>query len=159
MGAGKSAVGRALAKRLNRDFADLDREIEREAGRSVAEIFDREGEGRFRELERGCIGRWADRGAVVALGGGAIAETGAPQMLAEAGTVVYLKATPRTLLERVGDARTRPLLRDLDVETRLSEIVGMLDARRSAYESANIIVETDGRSISAVAEAVARELK
>ena len=158
MGAGKSAVGRSLALRLQRPFADLDREIEREAGRQVAEIFDREGEQGFRERERKAVADWAARGAVVALGGGAIAQPGAAARLAESGTVVYLKAMPETLLQRLGDARTRPLLRGLDADARLATLRRLLDERRVAYESASVVVETDGMILAEVVAAVAGEL-
>ncbi len=159
MGAGKSTVGRALARRLRRPFSDLDREIEREAGCKVAEIFEREGESGFRARERRAIAEQAGRAAVVALGGGAIAQPGAAERLAASGTVVYLKATPETLLERIGEARTRPLLRDLDGEERLSEIRRLLEERRAAYESATVVVETDGRGVATLAAAVAGELE
>ncbi len=158
MGAGKSAVGRSLAARLGIPFVDSDTEVERAAGRSVAQIFQHEGEARFRERERAAIEAWAGRAAVVALGGGAIAQKGAPARLAATGTVVYLKAAPETLLERVGDGRTRPLLEGRDAPGRLAELRRLLDQRAPAYESARIVVETDARSEEAVAETVAEEL-
>jgi shikimate kinase len=158
MGAGKSAVGRALAAQLGVPFVDSDAEVERAAGRPVAAIFQHEGEARFRARERAAIAAWAGRAAVVALGGGAIAQPGAEQRLAASGTVVYLKATPETLLARVGAALTRPLLRDLDAAGRLAEIRRLLEERAAAYESAEIVVQTDERDVEAVAAAVAEAL-
>lgn len=158
MGAGKSAVGRALAAQLGVPFVDSDVEIERAAGRPIAAIFEREGEARFRERERAVVDKLAGRAAVVALGGGAIAQPGAAQRLAASGTVVYLKAAPETLLARVGAARTRPLLHGLDDAGRLAEIRRLLDERGAAYESAGIVVQTEDRDVAAVAAAVAEEL-
>jgi shikimate kinase len=158
MGAGKSAVGRALAAQLGVPFVDSDAEIERAAGRPIAAIFEREGEARFRERERAVVDKLAGRAAVVALGGGAIAQPGAAQRLAASGTVVYLKAAPETLLARVGAGRTRPLLHGLDDAGRLAEIRRLLDERGAAYEGAGIVVQTEDRDVAAVAAAVAEEL-
>ena len=158
MGAGKSAVGRALAAHLGVPFVDSDAEIERAAGRPIAAIFQHEGEARFRERERAAIAAWAGRAAVVALGGGAIAQPGAAERLAASGAVVYLKAAPETLLARVGEARRRPLLHGLDDAGRLAEIRRLLEERAAAYESAEIVVQTDDRDVEAVAAAVAEEL-
>ncbi len=158
MGAGKSAVGRALAALLGLPFVDSDSEVERAAGRPISALFEQEGEARFRERERGAIEAWAGRAAVVALGGGAIAQPGAAERLAASGTVVYLKTAPETLLARVGRARTRPLLNGLDDAGRLAEIRRLLEERGTAYESARIVVSTEDRDVAAVAEAVAEEL-
>ena len=158
MGAGKSAVGRALARRLGREFVDTDAEVEKRAGASVHEIFESEGEAGFRVREREALEAVAGRPAVVALGGGAIAQPGAPQRLAASGTVVYLQARPETLLARVADAEARPLLRGLDAGARLERIRRLLAARQAAYRTASVIVETDGLDAEAVAEAVAERL-
>jgi shikimate kinase len=155
MGCGKSEVGARLAARLERRFVDADAEIERAAGASVAQIFEREGERGFRDRERAAIDAWAGAPAVVALGGGAIAQPGARERLTGSGTVVYLRARPETLLERIGDAETRPLLRGLSREARRARLHELLEARRSAYESAALVVDTDGRSIGDVAREVA----
>lgn len=158
MGAGKSAVGAALARRLLRRFADTDAEIERLAGRSVAEIFEHEGEAVFREREREAIARWAGQPAVVALGGGAIAQPGAAQRLAGSGTVVYLRARPETLLERVGVAGSRPLLRAQTAEERRERLETLLAERREAYETASLVIDTDGRPVEGICLEIAERL-
>ncbi|UCE87893.1 MAG: shikimate kinase [Deltaproteobacteria bacterium] len=158
MGAGKSAAGARLAQRLGREFVDLDAELERSAGRGIAEIFDAEGEEGFRARERAAIESVAGKPAVVALGGGAIAQPGMSERLAASGTVVYLRARPETLLERVGDAAGRPLLEGLDREQRRLRIRALLARREPAYRSARIVVDTDGRSVDEVADSLAREL-
>jgi shikimate kinase len=154
MGAGKSTVGPALAQRLGRAFVDSDAEIERRAGRRIAEIFASEGEGGFREHERAAIDSLSGSDSVVALGGGAIAERGAAERLRRAGVVVYLNARPDTLLGRLGDCATRPLLSDVAPERRLEKLREILRARRGAYESARVVVDTDGRSAAEVVETV-----
>ena len=159
MGAGKSAVGALLATALGRPFVDTDLEIEREAGSSVAEIFESEGERSFRARERAAIDALCARDAVVALGGGAIAEAGVAELLARAGIVVYLSATPHTLLARVGDAETRPLLANLAPTARLAKLEALLALRAPAYESAAIAVATDGRAPEAVAAEIRRRLE
>ena len=121
MGAGKSAVGPALAQRLECDFVDSDAEIEREAGCSIAELFAAEGEPCFRERERAAIEKLAGRPAVVALGGGAPAQPGAGEWLAATGCVVYLRARPETL---VRDGQTLVLggIYVVDKSTRQSRV-------------------------------------
>ena len=158
MGAGKSAVGRALAARLGRPFADSDAEVERAAGRPLADLFASAGEAGFRELERRAIEELAGRPLVVALGGGAIAQPGAARRLAETGTVIYLKARPETLLARVGEAECRPLLRGLDRAGRLARLRALLAERRAAYETAQLVVETDDLDVAGVADALAGRL-
>lgn len=154
MGAGKSAVGRTLAARLGLPFADTDGEVERDAGDSVRGIFGREGEGGFRAREREAMARWAGKPAVIALGGGAVAQPGTPEWLARTGTVVWLRARPETLLARLGEAAERPLLEGLDPEARRARLEALLDARRAQYARAALVVDTDGRSVEEVAETV-----
>ena len=159
MGAGKSAVGTRLADRLGCRFADADRFIEQEAGISVAEIFEREGESGFRARERRATLELARRGGVVALGGGTIAQEGMPALLASHGTVVYLEAAVDTLVERVGEAGERPLLAGLDAAQRAERLGALLAEREPAYRTAQITVRTDGKDPEAVAGEVARALE
>src|SRR5690606_5874667 len=133
MGAGKSAVGPLLAARLGLPFVDLDAEVERAAGARIATIFAREGEPAFRARERAAIERVAGRTAVVALGGGAIAQPGAARRLAETGTVVWLRARPETLAARIGEARERPLLAGLGPAARRARIAALLAEREPCY--------------------------
>jgi shikimate kinase len=159
MGAGKSTVGARLAQRLGRRFVDTDAMVERAAGCRVAEIFEREGEAGFRRREREAIEACAGAPLVVALGGGAISQPGAGERLAGTGVVVYLRARPQTLLERVGDASSRPLLRGLSREGQLARLEALLAERRAAYESASIVVDTDGAAADAVAETLAKRIQ
>jgi len=154
MGAGKSAIGPLLAQSLDRCFVDSDREIERSAGMTISEIFSREGERAFRDRERQVVAKLSSRADVVALGGGTIAQPGAAALLGRAGTVVYLKASAGALLSRLGDGSDRPLLRGLTPEERLAKLESLLAERASAYETAAIEVDTEGRTLEAVVEEI-----
>lgn len=154
MGAGKSTVGRELARRLGRRFVDSDDEIERAAGASVAEIFAGEGEASFRRREREAVRALRGSGAVVALGGGAMAQPALRRMLAGCGVVVYLRAAPETLLARVGDAEARPLLAGLGPSERLERVRALLAERAAAYAEAGLSVDTDGLEPAEVAERI-----
>ncbi len=158
MGAGKSAVGIRLAQRLGRAFIDTDALVEDVAGKSVAAIFADEGEPSFRALERAAIERVAGRPAIVALGGGAIAQPGAVARLAASGTIVYLRAHPETLLARIGDARGRPLLAGLDAAGRLARMRELLRAREAEYARAARVVDVDEGNVDAVADRVLQAL-
>jgi 3-dehydroquinate synthase len=158
MGAGKSAVGRRLAARLGLPFADTDAEVERAAGRSVAEIFEGQGEPAFRAREREVVDRLAGRSAVVALGGGAMAQPGMAERLLATGTVVYLRARPETLAARVGEAAERPLLAGLAAERRLERLRALLAAREPFYRRAHAVIDTDALDPEAAAARVAEAL-
>ncbi len=159
MGAGKSTVGPALARRLGRRFADTDAEVERESGRSIADLFATEGEDVFRTRERAAIDALAGEAVVAAIGGGAIAQPGASARLARTGTVVYLRARPETLLARLGDCRGRPLLEGVSPGDRLERVKALLAERTVAYESAALVIDTDGRSQAALADELARRIE
>lgn len=158
MGCGKSTVGPALARRLARDFVDVDHEIEARAGRTLPEIFEADGEAAFRSLERETLATLVREDPVVALGGGAIAQPGAPERLAKLGTVVYLRASLDSLMRRVGAADGRPLLAGLDEASRRERLEVMLRDRRAAYESARLVVDTDDRSVEQIAQTIAEDL-
>ncbi len=154
-GAGKSTVGSGLAARLGRVFLDTDDEVERRSGRTIAEIFEQEGEARFRELEVEAIDWASKEGAVVALGGGAIAQPGAAERLLAHGLVVFLRADLETLINRIGDGSTRPLLAGLDRAGRVERLGELLAERRVYYEKASIAVDASRRADEVVDEIVA----
>ncbi len=158
MGAGKTSVGKALALRLQRPFHDTDAEVEQAAGASVAEIFAREGEPAFRERERGAVAELLEGRAVVALGGGAMAQPETRALIRRRGTSVYLRATAETLLARVGDAEARPLLAGLDDGERIARLRALLEERAPAYACADRVVDTDGCSLEVVVETIVEEL-
>src|SRR5262245_41033543 len=159
MGAGKSRVGRALASRLGWRFVDSDRSVEEASGMKVAEIFAREGEAGFRERERAALAALPTHRCVVALGGGAVVAAENRRTLADKGTLVWLDAAPETLVERIGDAADRPLLAGLDRAGRVAKLAALRAERHSAYAEAPIRIETDGRGVDEVVDAVVAALR
>jgi shikimate kinase len=159
MGAGKTTVGAESARRLGRPFVDTDEVVESTLHMTVAEIFASEREPGFREHERRAV---ADVCAsptplVIACGGGAVLDPANRSRLRETSLVVWLRAGPAALAERVEDeVAERPLLR----ERGASATLALLDALRApAYDAAaHVTVETEGRSVDEVVEAVLEEL-
>ena len=159
MGAGKSTVGVRCAELLGRPFVDTDDVVETTLGLTIPEIFAAEGEPGFREHERRAV---ADVCAspvplVIACGGGAVLDPGNRGALRATSVVVWLRAGPDALAERVADeAENRPLLKERGTAATLA----LLDVLRApAYEAAaHAIVETEGRSVDEVAAAVLEEL-
>jgi len=158
MGTGKSRVGRALASRLGWDFIDTDEAVERSTGMKISQIFEREGEAAFRAREREALRALPTRRCVVALGGGAVVADETRALLRDKGTLVWLDAAPETLVERLGEARERPLLANLDRAGRIARLAALRAERHSAYAQAPIRVSTDGREVGEVAELVLRAL-
>lgn len=154
MGCGKSVVGRTLAARLGWRFIDTDAEIERKAGCSVAEIFRQEGEAGFRALERAEIAELPSERAVVALGGGALAQAENRAVLQQRGVIVWLDAEPETLLDRIGESDGRPLLAGLNAADRRDRLSTLRDERAESYGEAEVRVVTDGCTPEQVRDAV-----
>jgi shikimate kinase len=158
MGSGKSRVGRALASRLGWDFIDTDERIERAAGLTVAELFAREGEAGFRARERAAIESLPTHRCVVALGGGAVVAGENRALLRGKGTLVWLDARPETLVERIGDASARPLLAGLDQQARIARLAALRAERAVFYGEAQIRIDTEGRDVAAVCDALVAAL-
>ena len=145
MGTGKTTVGRAVAVRLGFQAMDSDHEIEREQGRTVAQIFAGEGEAAFRALERRFIERGhPDRGMVVARGGGLVVQPGMSELLRARGVVICLHATLDTILQRTAQARTRPLLNVENPEARIRQLYA---EREETYKRAGTVILTDFRPL------------
>lgn len=155
MGSGKTAVGRALARRLRREFVDLDAVVEAAAGASVADIFAREGEAGFRAREAAAVAATAARpGLVVACGGGVVLDPANVAALRGCGTVVWLQVSPAVAARRVGGDATRPVLAAMSGD--LAERLAVLMAQREgAYRAAaDAVVDAEG-STAEVADRVA----
>ncbi len=149
MGVGKSTVGRRLAESLGADFIDSDEEIEKAAGLSVQEIFDRHGEPEFRRGERRVIERLLNGPPIVlATGGGAYMDPETRALMKAKATTVWLRADLDTIWKRVSRRDTRPLLKRDNPRQVLSE----LEAERApVYGEADIVVESgDGPATDAV---------
>lgn len=157
MGAGKSTIGRALAKRLGFEFLDTDAMIVAQAGRSVTDIFRREGEAGFRKRESVAIKSLSGlEGKVIATGGGAPANATNAKLLAKAGPVVHLDVDLATVKERTKrTASRRPLLqgkRDIDLAQLLKE-------RRKIYDSiADVTIDTREKTTAKIVAEIVKEL-
>lgn len=145
MGAGKTAVGRALAARLKVPFLDSDAEIEAAANRTIPEIFARDGEQFFRDKETRVIARLLQRPrhGVLSTGGGAFLSETNRQMISRDGVSVWLQADLDVLWNRVRHRNTRPLLRTPDPRATLA---ALYEARVPLYGKADLVVRSDGRA-------------
>jgi shikimate kinase len=153
MGAGKTTVGRLIARRLRLRFVDSDLEIERRCGVKIPVIFEIEGEAGFRVREAQAIAELAAlQGIVLATGGGVVILAESRRHLAAGGTVVYLRARPEDLYERVRHDRNRPLLAKGDPLERLRTLYAERDPLYQ--EVADIVVDTGVQSV----QILAREL-
>ncbi|MBI4227595.1 MAG: shikimate kinase [Candidatus Omnitrophica bacterium] len=154
MGTGKSVVGQALAARLGRPFVDVDEAIEREQGRPIRKIFAEDGEAAFRRAEQAMIQRVTRRdGQVIAAGGGAVMEASNLAALTRAGWLVWLKAEPDIILQRVGETSRRPLLDAPDPKGRVEEL---LARRQATYAKADAVVDTTRRTVEQVVDEILR---
>jgi len=144
MGAGKSTIGRLLAKELRLLFKDSDKEIELRTGANIPWIFDKEGEPGFRDREQAMIAELCELdGVVLATGGGAVMRAANRAALHAGGRVIYLHASVEQQVGRTARDRNRPLLRTANPEATLR---ALLEARDPLYrEIADVIVETDER--------------
>lgn len=157
MGSGKTAVGKQLAKLLGVQFYDSDAEIERVTGVDIPFIFEKEGEDSFRKRECEAIDNLTQlNGIILATGGGAILAEQNRQHLKVRGTVVYLHTSVEQQLDRTKHGRHRPILNVANPEQRLRSLFAI---RAPLYEAiATIIVVTDHRRVSAVAEEIINQL-
>ncbi len=157
MGAGKSAVGRQLARMLQLEFHDSDAVVEQRTGVDIAFIFEKEGEAGFRRREREVIHALTAReGIVLATGGGAVLDADNRAVLASRGRVVYLDASVEQQLERTRLSNHRPLLETPDPAGRLAEL---MQERAPLYrELATLVVATDSRMVREVAQEIRRRL-
>lgn len=159
MGVGKSVIGRLLAEELGLTFVDLDEEVVRRTGKTIATIFEDEGEAAFREVERAVAHEIAARDdQVIACGGGTVLDNENLGRLRRTSTMILLKAEPEFILERVeAEGDVRPLL---TVGERLERIRSLLSARIPLYvRAADMVVDTSGRKPVQIVEEILSCLK
>ncbi|WP_211461047.1 bifunctional shikimate kinase/3-dehydroquinate synthase AroKB [Collimonas silvisoli] len=158
MGAGKTTVGRALAKKLNKLFIDSDHEIEARTGVSIPLIFEIEGEESFRQRETEVIRDLsARRGIVLATGGGAVMRPENREYLKSRGTVIYLRASIQNILQRTSRDKNRPLLQTADPRRRLEE----LSRQREPYyrDIADIVIDTGRPNVQFLVHSILSQLE
>ena len=157
MGAGKTSVGRLLAKRCNKQFLDCDLEIERRTGVKIPVIFDIEGEDGFRARESSMLGELASlHDIVLATGGGAVVREENRRVLKQHGTVIYLRASLDDLWQRTRHDRNRPLLQTGDPRVKLEQLFKQRDPLY--LEVATLVVDTGNQSLRNLAHKLEQRL-
>ena len=153
MGAGKTTIGRLLARRLNMAFIDSDHEIEARTGASIPWIFEIEGEASFRRREADVIRDLsAQNGIVLATGGGAVLNPASRALLAERGTVVYLRASVGSILQRTSHDKNRPLLQTADPRKKLEDLTAQ---REPLYrEIADLVIDTGRPNVQSMVQTI-----
>ena len=157
MGAGKTTLGKRLARALNLDYCDCDEELVERTGASISLIFDVEGESGFRDREANLLDELTQReNLVLATGGGIVLRESNRKILRERGFVIYLHAPLERLFERTRKDSSRPLLQ---TENPLESLRNILDERGPLYEqTADLSVDTDERSITQLVNYIKRQL-
>ncbi len=157
-GAGKSAVGRRVAQRLQLPFVDSDHLIEERIGCSIREFFDREGEARFRDLEQQAIADLAGSATgVISTGGGAVLREANREQLRAHFRVIYLRSSPEELFRRLRHDVKRPLLQVADPLGRLRELHAVRDPLYR--ETAHDVVETGQPSVATLVNIIVMQLE
>ena len=157
MGAGKSTIGRKLAKHLKLAFYDSDSEIEQRTGVTINTIFDIEGEEGFRKRENQVIDELtALSDIVLATGGGAVLNPDNRKLLSDRGTVIYLNADLKYLLKRTSRDQKRPLLKNGDPAAQLEKIL----SERGPYyqEVADLIISSNRRTVKSIVQEISDKL-
>jgi shikimate kinase len=157
MGTGKTSVGRLVAELLHFEFVDTDEQIQADTGRTIADIFSQDGEPAFRELERRAVQELSrHKSAVISTGGGLPTN---PENLAQLKTnalVVCLWSSPEKIWERVRHQSHRPLLHDPDPQKKIRDLLAI---REPFYKQADVLINTDIRSLREVAQQVVLQYK
>lgn len=159
MGAGKTTVGKLLAKEKGMRFVDTDERIVREQGESIKDLFATKGEGYFRDLETDLLKRMQTdtKCSVISVGGGMPVREENRALLRTLGCVIYLSAMKETILSRVQKDGSRPMLEGEDLETRVERL---MKEREALYRmAAHVEVRTDGRSVYQVMQVVDQETR
>jgi shikimate kinase/3-dehydroquinate synthase len=157
MGAGKTTIGRQLARKLGKRFVDSDHEIEARTGASIPWIFEIEGEPSFRRREAEMIrDLTAQSGLVLATGGGAVLNPASRALLAERGTVIYLRAAIGSILQRTSHDKNRPLLQTADPRAKLEELLAVRDPLYR--EIADLVIDTGRPNVQSMVQTILDQL-
>lgn len=157
MGAGKSTIASELSRRLGMEQMEMDTEIAEKQRMSINNIFEKYGEAYFRDLESNLLMELQRKGRlVVSCGGGAVLRSENVQRMKKSGKIVLLTASPETIYQRVKSNRDRPILNNNMTVDFISEL---MEKRKKSYEfAADIIVETDGKTISQICEEIIQKV-
>lgn len=159
MGAGKTTVGKLLAKERHLQFVDTDERIVKEQGISIPDIFQRYGEPYFRDLETELLRKMQKdtEHSVISVGGGMPVREENRKLLRSLGCVIYLSATKKTILSRVKSDGTRPMLAGDDLEARVERL---MKERESLYrQAAHLDIRTDERTVQQVIQVIGQETR
>lgn len=153
MGAGKSTIARTLQKQLAMPLVEMDARIVQEQGMSINDIFAKYGEAHFRDVESQLILTLGKEGnTIVSCGGGVVVRPQNVEYMRKSGRIVYLKAQPETIYERVKNSTDRPILNG---HMNVPYIAELMEKRRELYENAaDITIQTDGKSREEIAEEI-----
>lgn len=159
MGSGKTTIGAALSAATGMPHKDIDTVIEESAGMAISEIFHRQGEAAFRHLETRTLTILSDTDTeptVYSTGGGIVVKDINRPLLHQLGTVVWLRIQPQTVIDRLGDDNTRPMLMAPDRNQRVHDL---LESRHAAYEeSADITVDVDDKTPEEIVQEILTQL-
>lgn len=153
MGTGKSTVAQELSKKYGMRIVEMDQMIVEREGRSIANIFEQQGEAYFRDIETAFLRELqTQENQVISCGGGVVLRDENMDTMKKSGSVVLLTAKPETILERVKDDNERPLLKG---NKNIAFIREMMEKRRMKYENAaDIIIKTDGKSAEEICDEI-----
>lgn len=159
MGSGKSTVGKLLAAKQGVRLIDTDQYIEHKQGQTVTAIFQTGGEAYFRQLETECLTellRTQPSGQIIAVGGGLPVKAENRRLMKQLGTVIYLEAPLSTLMERLKEDHTRPLLNCADP---VKEAAGLLAFRHPLYvAAADLIIDTANKNLAEITQLIGKSL-
>ena len=155
MGSGKTEVGKRLAKRLGYTFIDTDLLIEEKTGKSISEIFSRDGELFFRDIETLILKELTGINKhVISTGGGIVTREENILHLRKIGFIIWLKASPETIFKRVNTETHRPLLK---VDNPLEKIKRLMSQREQSYSEADLTIDTDGLEVEDIVNNIIRQ--
>lgn len=152
MGSGKTEVGKRLAKRLGYTFIDTDLLIEEKTGRSISDIFSKDGEHSFRAIETSILKELTGLNEhVISTGGGIVTREENIQYLTNTGFIIWLKASPENIFKRVCSETHRPLL---EVDNPLEQIKKLLSQREQSYSKSDLTIDTDGLDVDDIVNVI-----
>ena len=150
MGSGKSTVGKTLSEIMHKPFIDLDSEIEKGTGKNISEIFDTDGEEKFRIMETKQLKKYSE--SIVACGGGVVLKEENREFINKNGVTILLTASMEELSHRLSDSGNRPLLADDNTEEALTKL--WLERQLHYLNTADFTIETDGKSPEQLTEEI-----